>query len=488
MKLFICLMGMAICLTSCLKKDLYRPKEEQPDTETPPPDNSAEARFVYPFGQEPISYEAEITITLNTAVADNNPSISLAIPPLKFNKSILFMLTQDDCRHSAFCRTWAAIHGRPVTSHSAGQSFYYDIEQLEAGDLPPDTYSFRKTLGSTDGYGNEIRFNFTTTLSPEWDFMSAPVSVLPGFTDNLYRFFMKSGLRWPNVQEMVNYGTGIAFHDVNTTATSDIDSLLQHFPIAQGITKEALQGRGMKFLAEPDGNKTYIDAAMRYDDILTMTAQTGTSKLIPFQVSDDLHKVALHRFFAPSVNTVKNLIREQLQRPVEYREAIHLGVHEMNDEYVQLLLWLNENYGKDGTDELWFPAQEEYYEYNYYRQHSQLSYLQDGNTLKVKIKLPGQRHFYYPSLTLNISGIKPENISAVSSNDVITGLSYGAFQDGISVHIDCRKYLYDLAAHFVNRYTLEPSAIHLADATYFVNMLKESDQKRELLTKIEQAR
>src|SRR5690606_34157228 len=108
-------------------------------------------------------------------------------------------------------------NGRPITSYSGTErNYYYDIEQLEAGDLPPNTYSFGKALGSTDGQGNEVRFHFTTTLAPEWDFMSADVSIRPGFTENYSRFYMKSGLRWSNVREMLNYGTGIAFHDVNT--------------------------------------------------------------------------------------------------------------------------------------------------------------------------------------------------------------------------------------------------------------------------------
>ena len=32
--------------------------------------------------------------------------------------------------------------------------------------MPPDTYSFGKALGSTDGTGREVRFSFTTAISP----------------------------------------------------------------------------------------------------------------------------------------------------------------------------------------------------------------------------------------------------------------------------------------------------------------------------------
>ncbi|WP_367329707.1 hypothetical protein [Sphingobacterium multivorum] len=53
------------------------------------------------------------------------------------------------------------------------KEYYYDIERLEADDLPPNSYTLGKTLGSTDGFGNEVLFHFTTTLAPEWDFMDA---------------------------------------------------------------------------------------------------------------------------------------------------------------------------------------------------------------------------------------------------------------------------------------------------------------------------
>lgn len=37
--------------------------------------------------------------------------IEKKILPLKYNKSLLFILTQDDCLSSAFNKTWTAING-----------------------------------------------------------------------------------------------------------------------------------------------------------------------------------------------------------------------------------------------------------------------------------------------------------------------------------------------------------------------------------------
>ena len=60
------------------------------------------------------------------------------------------MLTQDDCRHAAFCYTWAAINGKPLSKKS-----FYDLPHLQTNDLPSDCYYLGKTLGSTDGAENE---------------------------------------------------------------------------------------------------------------------------------------------------------------------------------------------------------------------------------------------------------------------------------------------------------------------------------------------
>src|SRR5690606_15139966 len=132
---------------SCLKKDLYKGKDDNGGQKNE--DNLVFNQYHYPFSKEVVGPEAEITLTLNEHTIAKD--ISVNIPPLKYNKTMLFMLTQDDCKQSAFCRTWAAINGKPITNHSTSErSFYYDIENLESNDLPPGVYHLGKTLGSTD--------------------------------------------------------------------------------------------------------------------------------------------------------------------------------------------------------------------------------------------------------------------------------------------------------------------------------------------------
>ncbi len=292
---------------------------------------------------------------------------------------------------------------------------------------------------------------------------------------------MKSGLRWNNVIELVNDGNAIAFHDLNTPAVNNADSLIKHFDLAQQITKKRLNGRNIKFLAEPNGNKSYLQAALGFPAIQTMTAQKGADKLIPYQVNSPLQQKTLERVFVNRTAEVEKLVNDAAAKDVDHREAVHIGVHETDHDWAQLLLWLNNTYGKDGKDILWFPSQEEYYEYNYNRQNSIISSRIEGNKLIVKVKFPNQSDFYYPALTLNINGLNMNSIKSISSNEAVTGLTYGSFDKGISVNIDCRRFLLQHATNYVNRYLSQKNAANLLDAKYHVNALKDSQEKKKLL-------
>ncbi|MDD8037537.1 MAG: hypothetical protein PHC59_15450, partial [Thomasclavelia ramosa] len=354
--------------------------------------------YEYPYYSENIDLDLELHVYLKNK--EEIKEIDVQIPYLKYNKNWLMLLTQDDCVHSAFCNTWAAIHGKPLYS-----SYYYDIAHLVTGDMPPGSYSLGKTLGSTDGTGKEVRFSFTTTLSPEKEWMNETSEVQYGYKANYYRFTKKSGLIWDNVKVMLNYGVGIAFHDVETENVNNTDSIVFHYKIAQDIILSKLNGRGCKTLAEPNGNYDYVKAALVYDPIQFMTAQGNAKEtLYPFKVASDLNKRLYHRFDNEDPNSYRSIIADNLnldQLGKENRKAIHVLAHATDYKWVSFLEWINDQYGKDGDDSVWFPSMEEYYEYNYYRIHSKIETAINGNILKIKIRMPAGQYFYYPSITLN---------------------------------------------------------------------------------------
>lgn len=463
-----CLYLLIICLASCVKvKDIFEPIKF--------------VNYEYPYYSENIDLDLELHVYLKNK--EEIKEIDVQIPYLKYNKNWLMLLTQDDCVHSAFCNTWAAIHGKPLYS-----SYYYDIAHLVTGDMPPGSYSLGKTLGSTDGTGKEVRFSFTTTLSPEKEWMNETSEVQYGYKANYYRFTKKSGLIWDNVKVMLNYGVGIAFHDVETENVNNTDSIVFHYKIAQDIILSKLNGRGCKTLAEPNGNYDYVKAALVYDPIQFMTAQGNAKEtLYPFKVASDLNKRLYHRFDNEDPNSYRSIIADNLnldQLGKENRKAIHVLAHATDYKWVSFLEWINDQYGKDGDDSVWFPSMEEYYEYNYYRIHSKIETAINGNILKIKIRMPAGQYFYYPSITLNLKGIRAENIQSIQTDDVITGFSYGNYEEGTMLNIDCYKYLYERALFFSEQYLANPTDDNSKDAFYFINQLKESDKKNELLRRI----
>ena len=482
--------------TSCIRKMNLYDENRNTGQDNNEKDTDSTPVYMYPFDKETANVTAEIII--HTKKEIQTKDINVEIPHLKYNKTWMLMLTQDDCMQAAFCRTWAAINGKPISSsipyptptptdQNMKHQLYFDIKHLQKGDLPPTIISANQSLGCTDGAGNEVRFAITTTLAPEEKWMDAETNVLPGFTANYYRFYMKSGLIWDNIREMLNYGTGIALHDVMTKDANDPIQILEHFDIAQNIIVEKLTGRGCKFLAEPNGNKTYVTAALQCPEIQTMTAQAGAITLYPYQVSETLQKSLIEREFNDSPAYFKQQITDLLKLPKEERKAICIGVHGTDNNWIDFLLWLNSNYGKDGDDSLWFPSQEEYYEYNYYRLNSHISIVQiDASSFKLTVNLPGEKFFYYPSTTINLPGISMYDIVSIEGNDALTGLSYADYKDGIMLNIDCRKYLFEHAENFVKRYEANPSdASNKADALYFVNMLKESAKKEALKKRLQ---
>ena len=317
-------------------------------------------------------------------------------------------------------------------------------------------------------------------------------------TKDYFRFYKKTMLVWGNLQEMMNYGVSIAFHDLNLPDEDKTeDKLLAQFPVAQSMIREKLNNRTCKMLAEPNGDKNYIKAALRYDKIRTLCAQSGATKLYPFQENGDIEQVVIERaFYDPpegsgltNPDMIKAAILKEMENPKEERAAISIGAHNTDTGWVNFLEWLNDTYGRDGDDSMWFTNQEEYYEYYYYRLHSKPEIKQvNTHTWKLTLNLNGEDSapFYYPSVTVNIFGLKMEDIESIKSNEDVTGLSYGDHKDFFMLNIDCRKYLAEHAENFVKRYEANPTDVSAkADANYFVNMLKDSDKKTELKKRIE---
>ncbi len=99
--MFAC--AAAVALAGCIKM----PKSEGADPDGPDgpdePDFPPPAEYIYPYGDEHRNVTAELTLTF--APGTDLTGAEVVIPPLKYNKSLLMLLTQDDCKQAAFSAT-----------------------------------------------------------------------------------------------------------------------------------------------------------------------------------------------------------------------------------------------------------------------------------------------------------------------------------------------------------------------------------------------
>lgn len=495
---FITYIVLILLFCSCIEtpNNLYSPESDDSSWIKSDTIKGDQLNYFYPFDQENGSVKAEIIFkTINAITKDQ---IQIDVPKLKYNKSLLVMLTVDDCHPAALSRVWASIHDKPISNSvpyptpskndpTNVHELYYHAQQLIKGDIPPNYIRTNKTLGFTDGCKNEVRFSLVTTTYPEKESMNREIIAAPFHTASYSRFYQPSTLAWSDIAQMLNYGCGLSLHNVELTKeyATNVDLLVNHLKTAQKIVQEKLKGRSCKMLSQPDNNTAYITAAKQIPSLQTFTAQQNSTILTPLQVEGDLNQATIYRLFK-TPKEILQFIQEQCKLSKEDRKAINIGVHNTNNEWILLLSTINDTYGKDGDDSVWFPSQEEYYEYNYYRIHSNLHLEQiDENTIKLVIDLKGGEHFYFPSITVNLRGIKKEDLKELTSNDCIKGFSSSNFEDGMMLNIDCRKFLVEHAEHFVEGFEKDRSnTSNKTDALYFVNQLKESTRKLELLNRI----
>ena len=134
------------------------------------------------------------------------------------------------------------------------------------------------------------------------------------------------------------------------------------------------------------------------------------------------------------------------------------------------------------------PSQEEYYEYTYYRTHGTVETRRtDDYTLELTVTLPEGMSCYYPAITVNLLNLRTDDILSIDTDENISGFSYADCKekDCVMLNIDCRKYLAEHAENFVKRHEKHPNVkTYRADALYFVNLLKQSEKKDELLNRI----
>lgn len=430
----------------------------------------------------------------------SSSAFSFNYAPLKYNKKMLVSMTVDDAPASAFCSLFASIHNRPHTNNDR----FYHANQLESGDLPQAVTTNNKTLGITDGCGNERRFRFSVAIWPNsknssGEIMMDTTSEVDPLSSNEYRF-MTPYLQWDDLNLLLKYHNGICEHNIEGD-DSAIDKIID------GVEEDNVKtvnktGRGLKIIARPDGNDNYISAANKIDNILMCTSESNAVDIYPLSNSScNLYKKNILRYM-PSANgnitdkeNFKTDFQAEYAKLPEERKILNFLTHSGADGWQDVMKWINDNYGKDGTDDVWLASLDEIYEYFYFKSMCAISRDVDGSTGEMifTIRIPYGEYFKFRDMSFIIPELSDTNLITLDINcthyeegvgiDYIPNFHTGISDSKVLINVNLNDNTDSLAEEFTAKYESDPSTINRSDAEYFVSFLS-IEKRHEYINRI----
>ena len=404
------------------------------------------------YSQETVHIKIDITIPDGIDINQ----VDATFPPLKYNKNFIFSYTFDDCPVSAYNLAFTTINKKWVDDK---ELFHYGSEKT-TGYFP------EKTLGYTDGCGNERRFGLGLAL---W----------PNLGNTWVNQFMESisYLKWEDLPPMLDFGSSLYFHNVDQRkwGTTDADQLLYGFD--EDEAKVIMQtGRGMKVLMRPDGNDVYVDAGLAYEDIVMIGVEKYGEIYNYYPKDPDFnpYKAVQTRHYFTKELSEKESTYQMVQDAHNSTNGrwIHFFSHGAAKHVLDHFLRLNDDYGKDGDDSMWFATLDEVYEYWYFRKNHTMTKSISGRTITFDIEIPVEKYFYFTDFSLLLSGISESYGLTINTSDNVYGLSYGPDGDALLVNINFNSALKDNVEKYLSKYELSGEQEDKDDVLYFLRQLK----------------
>lgn len=401
------------------------------------------------------------TISLKIKTSDFANHISVSFTPLKYNKKFVFSYTIDDAPAAAYGKAFTLINNKWMDD----TQFYHYTQKETTGKIPG------KTLGFTDGCGNEIRFPLGVAIWPTQgtiygDFMGNNISEY-----NPY-------LTWSDLNPILDFGGTIYFHNMNERLynPNSVSEIVSGLEKDQEKTIEKT-GRGMKILMRPDGNDKYVEAGRQFNDIV-MCGVAGWDKTVmyPYQ-KQELRKMEIKRDLFEDVTPENRILRLENIRHSDNPQWEHIYGHTPKESVLDFLTQINDLFGKEGDDSIWFTTAEELYDYLYIRQNAIISTSYTEQTLQINITWTKQPYEYFPGFSLLISGIPENKNISVESGETVYGLSYSFHTDGLLINVNADSTLLEKAEKYLQTYSETKEEDNKNDALYFIKQLKPELQK-----------
>ncbi len=466
-----------LTLIGCVK-DVYNEDKIDEEENPKPSEPSDEEKDKLPDLSVPATFNwNEVYVKIPVTENMDMDNLQVYFPPLKYNKKFVYSYTFDDCTVMAYGKAFCMINKKWVDDWK----FYHVGQQKTTGAIPA------KTLGYTDGCGGERRFALGVAIWPDSrnsqidDFMKPTNKDIDKYYPHLV---------WKDAIPLIDFGCELYFHDVNTTDHGDdVLGILNGMKVAQAITKNML-GRKMKVMARPGGNNLYCAAAREYDDIVMMAVENNTDIGPAVNITFDndeveLKKISQYRRFVESTPTVDQLWPDlntaALAGNYAWKHDFSHGPE--NFQYIlDLFEKLNDEFGKDGLDIVWFATLDEVYEYNYLRRNCIIEKSISDNVLTLKFSCPSSDFpdelMFHRDFSIILKGVVPLSTANISTGKNVYGLSLARQNtDYWMINIDCNKSLLDKAERYTSVYEKEQSVSAKEDALYFVNQLREDLRK-----------
>lgn len=420
-------------------------------------------------GMVTIDYIKYERVTFSVPLPDDidESLLSVRFPTLKYDKSFAYSYTFDDDVVQAYGKAFLTINGKWVDD----EKFYHVGQARTTGHVPD------KTLGYTDGCGNERRFAFGVAIWPNSgnatiDNFMDPTGKNP---DKYYPYLV-----WGDLTPLLDFGNDIYLHNMDERRYDKTDplSIALGFREDQSVILENKARKSM-VLARPDGNNKYITAGRISEDILFMLAENtvddGSIPLgISFDTDIDLYKQVQFRRYTEPIANVASLMTDitTAANAGTYR-WLHDFSHAPADfQYIlDLFTDINDTYGKDGDDSIWFASVNEIYEYWYIRTYGKIRSVVLNGALEVSVYVPRLKYGYHDDFSLLVDGL-PSADSIVPGDGVI-GISHASKSARLLVNVSLDRDLLGLAERYTSIYETSPDESGKSDALYFVCRLRE---------------
>lgn len=430
----------------------------------------------------------EFEITLPEGI--NKENISLEIPPLKFNKKLIFSYITDDS-NSIYQYQFAPINKRFVPRTFKlpdGRKLVYHMHmdgKPEFQQYVFDSYYPKNFMQCTDGAG--VKRRYSTTVAAWTDKL-----INNGTPD------FDAGMQYPWISAKEfkffrDFGFSIAYHDLDNYSGDGLNQ--EKFDEFVSNTARKFQeyvGITPKFLVEPNGDHKYLEFAKANEIIQFSTAQSGHSLIQTvyphrqgftmdkqsvsiqriFAYGDDLtYEAEMPKYVVDMINKLKDYSNESDPNNISW---LICAAHACSHWESNLFKSIHENFGDIGLDNLWFTTPDEMYEYWFMRTNTVFSKLETPTGLKFKLYIPKMPNFWYRDISVMLSGISSLDGIQVNSGNNVYGTSYNINDGKLLVNLNFDEKLLERTEKYVSIFENDYNTEYNYDnAFYFVQQLKE---------------